>query len=776
MVYHQCAKCGGTLEPLGDGRTAMCIYCNAVMVLPTVHPDTFNHANELRLKQDFDQAEMAFERIVSENPEDCDAYWNLVLCRYGIEYVEDRDGSRVPTCHRMSYQSILEDPDYRKALEYADPYSARIYRAEAEKIDRVLKRAAQIAQSQPEYDIFISYKETDEQGHRTEDSAIAREIYDALMERCPGLNIFLSRITLAETAAGLEYEPVIFSALNTAKVMILVGTSRENLESAWVRNEWSRFRRMMDKDTGKKMAVVYRDMDLAADFPPELRLLSIQATEAAGFYLHDFVAGMETLLDLRREVSGPAPRSSVDQQVEDLLQQAEQAMAAKDGQEARRIYQETLDVKADCAAAWWGLLRVETKDLRKINEKTGFELSKEAAADWRMVERYAASDEKAAYQAKLDDYRARWTAANDQWRCGQELKSSRQRLKDGMEEMRRATGDGTVFSNYAKYHPDGIFVRELRQGVPPEELEELDAFRQKYRQNYEKFCQFQDLKQSAPEQAIRKEAEYLRLVEEKDAAQTALDKAKSRLNGMLGFNVCFAGIIVLLTWWFSSPDRRYALTLSYHLIPLLVSVLIINTAGIILYRKHLEDSGFANELVVTMFGFIFSLIGYFVIQFFIVKYAQQFDPTIAMARMFSGIVGFLVPVGGIGLIVLIFMQQWVFAVLFAIVVFGFAGVLQICFNVYDIPPDILRLMQAELFHWLLIAALVCLAVRVLMWLLNKHPMTMHKAAQGNLNRKEYQCEHYVKARIKELCKPFEGHVADRYLEEIYPAPKEKKET
>ena len=85
MIAYKCAKCGaGELEPLGDGKKAVCQYCFSVMVLPTLDPEAFNRATELRQQLQFDQAEMAFERIVSEYPDDSESYWNLVLCRYGM--------------------------------------------------------------------------------------------------------------------------------------------------------------------------------------------------------------------------------------------------------------------------------------------------------------------------------------------------------------------------------------------------------------------------------------------------------------------------------------------------------------------------------------------------------------------------------------------------------------------------------------------------------------------------------------------------------------------
>ena len=62
--------------------------------------------------------------------------------------------------------------------------------------------------------------------------------------------MFFSRITL-EDKAGTEFEPYIFAALNSAKIMLVVGTSPENINAVWVKNEWSRYlARMTEKGEG----------------------------------------------------------------------------------------------------------------------------------------------------------------------------------------------------------------------------------------------------------------------------------------------------------------------------------------------------------------------------------------------------------------------------------------------------------------------------------------------------------------------------------------------
>ena len=57
--------------------------------------------------------------------------------------------------------------------------------------------------------------------------------------------VFFSRITL-EDKLGQEYEPYIFAALNSAKVMLAFGTCYDYYNAVWVKNEWSRFLQLME--------------------------------------------------------------------------------------------------------------------------------------------------------------------------------------------------------------------------------------------------------------------------------------------------------------------------------------------------------------------------------------------------------------------------------------------------------------------------------------------------------------------------------------------------
>ncbi|MCL2010248.1 MAG: toll/interleukin-1 receptor domain-containing protein [Synergistaceae bacterium] len=120
-----------------------------------------------------------------------------------------------------------------------------------------------------QYDVFICFKNSDQDGKATEDSGIATRLHDYLQSR--RLRVFLS-VRELEFLGKSQYTNVIDKALETSQFMIVVGCSRENLESEWVRYEWSSF--LNDIRSGFKqnteVYVLYRGMEFA-DLPRALR-------------------------------------------------------------------------------------------------------------------------------------------------------------------------------------------------------------------------------------------------------------------------------------------------------------------------------------------------------------------------------------------------------------------------------------------------------------------------------------------------------------------------
>lgn len=296
MAVYKCKMCGGSLDIVDNSSITTCDYCGTKQTLPTSRNDVvtnlYNRANNLRLKCEFDKAEQVYEKILEIDNSEAEAHWGIILCKYGIEYVEDpKTYTRIPTCHRTLYEAVMADASYAAAIEHADEEQRALYMAEARAIDLLQKNILNIVNNESPFDVFICYKETDAQGKRTVDSVIANEIYFELTDE--GYKVFYAPITL-EDKLGQEYEPYIFAALNSSKVMLVVGTRPEHFDAIWVKNEWSRFLKLTKSNRSKLLIPCYRDMD-AYDLPDEFAHLQAQDMSKIGF-INDVVRGIKKII------------------------------------------------------------------------------------------------------------------------------------------------------------------------------------------------------------------------------------------------------------------------------------------------------------------------------------------------------------------------------------------------------------------------------------------------------------------------------------------------
>ena len=372
--------CGGDLEVNEGANITECEYCGTKQTVPTADNEKkvnlFNRANRLRLNNEFDKAAAVYESIVAEFPEEAEAYWGLCLCNYGIEYVDDPVASKkIPTCHRSSFDSLMDDSNFEMVMEYADAVSRKQYREEAKQIEEIRKGIIEVSSKEEPYDIFICYKETDDNGDRTVDSTIAQDVYDALTQK--GYRVFFSRISL-EDKLGIEYEPYIFAALNSAKIMLAFGTDYEYYNAVWVKNEWSRFLRLIASGQKKYLIPCYKNID-AYDMPKEFAKLQAQDMGKVGA-IQDLVRGIDKLIGNAHEQTQPAQQAAVTQvvggpNVTALLKRGRMAIEDGDFKDATGYFNEVLNMNAECAEAYLGLAMAETwlKTAKELieKEKTG---------------------------------------------------------------------------------------------------------------------------------------------------------------------------------------------------------------------------------------------------------------------------------------------------------------------------------------------------------------------------------------------------------------------
>ena len=392
MSLFKCKMCGGDLEIADGVSIAECEYCGTKQTVPKAMDENmqnlFNRANTLRIKSEFDKAEKLYEKIIQSDTTQSEAYWGLILCKYGIEYVDDpATFKKIPTCHRASYDSIIADEDYKSALENADLTQRAVYEEQAREIDRIQKDILALAQKEETYDVFICYKETDANGQRTHDSVIANDIYYQLTQE--GFKVFYAAITL-EGKLGSAYEPIIFAALNSAKVMLAIGTKPEYFNAVWVKNEWSRFLKIIKKDRSKLLIPCYRDMD-AYELPDEFAHLQAQDMAKIGF-INDVVRGIKKVIVKNEPKATTVVKETVvmnsTSNFAPLLKRAFMFLEYGDWNSADEYAEKVLDQDPECAEAYLCKLMADLK-VRKKEELKNCEKPFDQKGDYQIVLRFA---------------------------------------------------------------------------------------------------------------------------------------------------------------------------------------------------------------------------------------------------------------------------------------------------------------------------------------------------------------------------------------------------
>lgn len=400
MVF-KCKMCGGTLEFKSGDTVATCDSCGTLQTLPKMDDEhrmnLYDRANHYRRANEFDKAMGIYEQILNEDRTDAESYWSLVLCRYGIEYVEDPNShKRVPTVNRAQYTSIYDDEDYKSALQYATAEQKKVYEEEAEKINEIQKGILAISQKEEPFDVFICYKETDSNGRRTQDSVLANDLYHQLTQE--GFKVFFSRITL-EDKLGTAYEPYIFAALNSAKVMVVLGTKEEYFNAVWVKNEWSRFLALIRDGKKKILIPAYRDMD-PYDLPEEFSHLQAQDMSKLGF-MQDLIRGIKKLVGVEKkpqmELEGE-PSGNIQNDIEPLLIRTAMFLEDENWEKADEYAERILDMNPKCAQAYLDKMMAELH-VSKIEKLV--ELKENFEKNMYYIKFLQHANEKSARQVKL---------------------------------------------------------------------------------------------------------------------------------------------------------------------------------------------------------------------------------------------------------------------------------------------------------------------------------------------------------------------------------------
>jgi hypothetical protein len=494
MAVFKCKMCGGALEPAGEG-VAECQSCGRVQTVPRDGGERraalYERAGSLRRAGDFDRAAALYEQVLADDPSDAEAHWSLVLCRWGVDYVEDpATGRRVPTVNRVQATSVAADPDYLRAVGGARGAQRAVYEADAAELDAIQREVLELARREEPYDVFISYKETGADGLRTRDSVLAQDLYGELGRA--GLRAFFARVSL-EGVLGRAYEPRIYAALRSARVMVVVGTRPEHFEAPWVRNEWSRFLNLMREDPGRSLVPAYRDMD-PYDLPREFSHLQAQDMGKLGF-MQDLVSGVRKLVG-HTEPQVAKPASASKEKAASSNQALIDCMFAAcdqgDWRYAEKLAEDTLGRSPTCAEAYLCRLMAQCR-LRRREDLANSEVEAFFQSDFRDACRFA----DASLAAELDGYEE--AAKQRRYDRAEETMEGSLLSPDGLDEA------ALMFASISGYRDAGEQVKRCRElkDEAYDKLEILERCEQRIERVAHSSADLDDIRANKPQKTLK---------------------------------------------------------------------------------------------------------------------------------------------------------------------------------------------------------------------------------------------------------------------------------
>lgn len=267
----KCKICGSTVSSEGSSKVYTCKKCGLEQSLPDYCSEhvsfLYGRANHYFRTKRFYKALQIFQQIAAESPDDCEAYRSIVLSRYGISYTSENEiYSKEPRINIVRSDSILNDPNYIKAISLADKERRSFYIKEAEKIEKINQEILELAQTAPSFDVIIEYRGHDSKNRHTPEKEVAERIYSQLKEE--GFSVYNRQINALDPSE-LSYDAYLYKALYSAKIMLIFASKPEYFNDTKIVNEWSIFsERMRNKE--KKIIVNCISEINENDIPEEL--------------------------------------------------------------------------------------------------------------------------------------------------------------------------------------------------------------------------------------------------------------------------------------------------------------------------------------------------------------------------------------------------------------------------------------------------------------------------------------------------------------------------
>lgn len=321
----QCPSCGSTAG-VESGAYIKCRHCGNLYTKELMDSAAYadlSYAMNERQEASFDKARRRYDAILAKYTDVGgleEAYWGRFLCeQYVIFYQNDLDAS-IPSFWNINDTPCRDSESFQKAVELGEKSGNREnYERLADQIEEYKAKYRRVKAERPEgSQIFICFKDTG-----TQDGRLGYRIFNTFARK---YDIFFSKESLLDIA-GDDYEPYIYHGLTTAKVLLVLCSSRDHLESKWVHNEWWRFWKFA-KGTDKVIIPIFREGFDAAQLPDELR--ACQGVEEDVGLLSTLSARFEAIFGLKKAAEPVVTEISAEAKAEAYVEKAKSYLSYRE--------------------------------------------------------------------------------------------------------------------------------------------------------------------------------------------------------------------------------------------------------------------------------------------------------------------------------------------------------------------------------------------------------------------------------------------------------------
>ncbi len=258
-----CKTCEARLDPgRAQNNVIFCEHCGNAYILPRKETSpkalSFLRMGEHELDVcKFDDALNAYEKAAEADKTEPEAYFGMALSEFKVQYLKDETADPPhlqPICHEISEKRFTENKNFQRALSLASGAQKEAYEKKGDEIDRIRSEFLRLKESGLDYDCFLCVKVSSEDGGTTQDSHEALKLYHYLKER--GYTPFYSEEEI-KGRTGVDYEALILYALYTSECMLIVCSNEEYLQTKWVKNEYTRFAKMIVREGKEHDAITF---------------------------------------------------------------------------------------------------------------------------------------------------------------------------------------------------------------------------------------------------------------------------------------------------------------------------------------------------------------------------------------------------------------------------------------------------------------------------------------------------------------------------------------